>query len=60
MKNAANLSRLVLATCLLAGSAVMLMAQGSYRAQVRGVIEDASGAVVHPWEHSREKQGFRS
>jgi len=42
----ANISRLLMAMCLLAGSAVMLMAQGSYRAQIRGVIEDASGAVV--------------
>ena len=46
MKKAANISRLVLTMCLLAGSNVMLMAQGSYRAQLRGVVEDASGAVV--------------
>src|SRR5256885_14874701 len=38
--------RLILVVCLLAGSAVFLVAQGSYRAQIRGVIEDASGAVV--------------
>jgi hypothetical protein len=42
----AKISRLVLAACLLPCSAVLLVAQGSYRAQVRGVVEDASGAVV--------------
>jgi hypothetical protein len=46
MKKAAKISRLVLTMCLLAGPAVMLMAQGSYRAQIRGVVEDSSGAVV--------------
>src|SRR5258708_29159599 len=46
MKDAARISRLLLTMCLLAASALMLMAQGSYRAQIRGVIEDASGAVV--------------
>src|ERR1700756_5606896 len=46
MKKAANISRLLMTMGLLAGSAVMLMAQGSYRAQIRGVVADASGAVV--------------
>jgi len=46
MKKVARVSRLVLTVCLLAGSAIMLMAQGSYRAQVRGVIADTSGAVI--------------
>jgi len=41
-----NISRLVMTMLLLAGSAVMLMAQGTYRAQIRGVVQDASGAVV--------------
>jgi hypothetical protein len=41
-----NISRLLMTILLLAGSAAMLMAQGSYRAQIRGVVEDASGAVV--------------
>jgi hypothetical protein len=31
---------------LLAGSASLLVAQGNYRAQLRGVVSDASGAVV--------------
>ena len=39
-------SRLIIATFLLVGSAVLLMAQGAYRAQVRGVVTDPSGAVV--------------
>src|SRR5579872_3706083 len=46
MKKVARVSRLVLTVCLLAGSPIMLMAQGSYRAQVRGVIADTSGAVI--------------
>lgn len=46
MKNATIIFRLVFTMCLVASSAVMLMAQGSYRAQLRGVVEDASGAVI--------------
>jgi hypothetical protein len=46
MKKTTNISRLVMTMLLLSGSAVMLMAQGTYRAQIRGVIQDASGAVV--------------
>lgn len=46
MKNFPTISRFLVSICLLASSAVILMAQGSYRAQVRGVVEDASGAVV--------------
>src|SRR5579871_3732688 len=46
MKRAAMISRLLVTMGLLATSAVMLMAQGSYRAQVRGLVADASGAVV--------------
>jgi len=41
-----KISRSILAAFLLAGSAVLLVAQGSYRAQVRGIVADASGAVV--------------
>jgi hypothetical protein len=46
MKRATMISRLLVTMGLLATSAVMLMAQGSYRAQVRGLVADASGAVV--------------
>ncbi len=46
MKKNSNISRLILAAWLFAGSAVFLVAQGSYRAQIRGVVVDASGAVV--------------
>lgn len=45
-KKTAKISRLVLAACVFGGSGVLLMAQGSYQAQVRGVVEDASGAVL--------------
>ena len=41
-----KISRSILAAFLLAGSAVLLVAQGSYRAQVRGIVADTSGAVV--------------
>jgi hypothetical protein len=46
MNRTAKISRLILAGFLFAGSAVLLVAQGSYRAQVRGIVADASGAVV--------------
>ena len=46
MKRTAKISGLILAGCLFAGSAVFVAAQGSYRAQVRGVVADASGAVL--------------
>jgi hypothetical protein len=39
MKKAAKIARLIMIVCLLAGSAVMVMAQGSYRAQIRGVVQ---------------------
>jgi Carboxypeptidase regulatory-like domain/TonB dependent receptor len=42
----AMISRLILAACVFASSVGFLVAQGSYRAQVRGVVEDASGATV--------------
>jgi len=42
----AHVSRWTLGICLFASSAILLLAQGSYRAQVRGVVADASGAVV--------------
>jgi len=45
MKNP-KIFRFILVVCLFAGSAVFLVAQGSYRAQIRGVVADASGAVV--------------
>ena len=46
MKKNTRISRVLMTMCLLAASAAMLMAQGSYRAQIRGVVQDASGAVV--------------
>src|ERR1700730_17422962 len=46
MIRSATISRSILAACLVAGSAVLLVAQGSYRAQVRGIVADASGAIV--------------
>jgi hypothetical protein len=36
----------ILSLCLLAGFATLSVAQGSYRAQLRGVVSDASGAMV--------------
>src|SRR5437763_3071481 len=45
MKNP-KIFRFILVVCLFAGSAVFLVAQGSYRAQICGVVADASGAVV--------------
>ena len=46
MRRMARISRWILVAFLTLGSAGLLVAQGSYRAQVRGVITDASGAVV--------------
>ncbi len=37
----------VLVACFCVGFATFAAAQGSYRAQLRGVVSDASGAVVH-------------
>src|SRR5256886_17707385 len=45
MKNP-KIFRFILVVSLFAGSAVFLVAQGSYRAHLRGVVADASGAVV--------------
>jgi len=41
-----SVARLTIAACVFLSSAVLLMAQGSYRAQVRGLVTDRSGAVV--------------
>ncbi len=46
MHRMARMSRWILVACLSAGSVGLLFAQGSYRAQVRGVVTDATGAVV--------------
>jgi hypothetical protein len=46
MNRMARISLWILVAGLSAGSATLLVAQGSYRAQVRGVVTDASGAVV--------------
>jgi hypothetical protein len=37
----------ILVVCFCGGVATFVAAQGSYRAQLRGVVADASGAVVH-------------
>jgi hypothetical protein len=37
----------ILVACFCGGLATLVGAQGSYRAQLRGVVSDASGAVVH-------------
>src|SRR6202050_2877940 len=37
----------ILVACFCGGWATLVAAQGSYRAQLRGVVSDASGAVVH-------------
>src|SRR5215467_6276233 len=46
MMSAAKISRIVLAAYVFSFSAALLLAQGSYRAQVRGVVADPSGAVI--------------
>jgi hypothetical protein len=46
MMRTARLSRTILAACVFFCSAVLLLAQGSYRAQVRGVVTDSSGALI--------------
>jgi len=47
MRRIGLISRWMLVACLSAGSSALVVAQGSYRAQVRGVVADATGAVVH-------------
>lgn len=42
----AHISRLVVAAYVLLSSAVLVFAQGAYRAQLRGVVTDSSGAVI--------------
>jgi hypothetical protein len=37
----------ILVACFCGGLATFVAAQGSYRAQLRGVVSDATGAVVH-------------
>ncbi|MGA8763990.1 MAG: TonB-dependent receptor [Candidatus Sulfotelmatobacter sp.] len=37
----------ILVTCFFGPCTTLVVAQGSYRAQLRGVVSDASGAVVH-------------
>jgi hypothetical protein len=46
MMSTAKISRMVLATYVFCFSAALLLAQGAYRAQVRGVVADSSGAVI--------------
>src|SRR5215467_6370482 len=41
-----KVARGIVAACVFLSSAVLVVAQGSYRAQVRGVVADRSGAVV--------------
>ena len=47
MTSAAKLSRLILIACVVSSAAVLVLAQGSYRAQLRGTVADSSGAVIH-------------
>jgi hypothetical protein len=44
--SAAKLSRIVLAVGFFTSSALLVLSQGSYRAQVRGTIADSTGAVI--------------
>jgi len=46
MRRTARKRFCILLTCLSCGLAISAAAQGSYRAQLRGVVTDASGAVV--------------
>ena len=46
MLRTTNVSRLLLSAFLFVFSATLLFSQGSYRAQVRGVVADANGGVV--------------
>ncbi|MBV9341641.1 MAG: TonB-dependent receptor [Acidobacteria bacterium] len=46
MISTAEFSRTILAACVFFCSAILLVAQGSYRAQVRGVVIDSSGALI--------------
>src|SRR5215470_7616187 len=46
MMSTAKISRIVLAAYVFSLSAALLLAQGAYRAQVRGVVVDSSGAVI--------------
>jgi Carboxypeptidase regulatory-like domain len=47
MERTGRLLSCLLVACLFASVATRSFAQGSYRAQLRGVVTDASGAVVH-------------
>src|SRR5579863_7418174 len=47
MRPSGRLLSCILVALLGAGFATFAAAQGSYRAQLRGVVSDASGAVVH-------------
>ena len=46
MTRTAKLGRVVLFACMCFSFAPVLLAQGTYRSQVRGVVADASGAVI--------------
>ena len=46
MINTVKLARVVAVVSVLFSSTVLLLAQGSYRAQVRGTVADTSGAVI--------------
>jgi hypothetical protein len=47
MRPARRLLSCVLVACFFGGFATFAVAQGSYRAQLRGLVSDATGAVVH-------------
>ncbi|MGA8430265.1 MAG: TonB-dependent receptor [Candidatus Sulfotelmatobacter sp.] len=46
MRSTRQLFLCILAACLLGSIATLCFAQGSYRAQLRGTVSDASGAVI--------------
>jgi hypothetical protein len=47
MRLTGRLLSCILVTCFFGSFATLVAAQGSYRAQLRGVVSDATGAVVH-------------
>jgi hypothetical protein len=47
MRPTGRLLSCILVACFLGSFATLAAAQGSYRAQLRGVVSDATGAVVH-------------
>src|SRR5579885_3550370 len=46
MRTARRLTWMLAIICFVCASAMTLLAQGTYRSQVRGIVADSSGAVV--------------